>query len=120
MANIAMLGTGLIGMFYTMSLQAKRGRDKIVVVCGSNSEKTEACATEWGIPSWTTDYGDAIRRPDVDIVVVGLPNNLHKETVLLAAQEGKAIFCTKPLARTAAEAKEMLEAVEKAGVFHGY
>ena len=120
MANIAMLGTGLIGMFYTMSLQAKRGRDKIVVVCGHNPEKTQAFATKWGIPSWTTDYRDAIQRPDVDIVVVGLPNNLHKEVVVLAAQAGKAIFCTKPLGRNAAEAKEMLDAVEKAGVFHGY
>jgi predicted dehydrogenase len=120
MANIAMLGTGLIGMFYTMSLQAKRGRDKIIVVCGSNPEKTQAFATKWGIPSWTPDYRDAIQRPDIDIVVVGLPNNLHKEAVLLAAQAGKAIFCTKPLGRTAAEAKEMLDAVEKAGIFHGY
>ena len=40
--------------------------------------------------------------------------------MLLAAQARKAIFCTKPLGRNAAEAKEMLEAVEKAGVFHGY
>ncbi len=120
MANIALLGTGLIGMFYTMSLTAKRGRDNIVVVCGSQAEKTKAFAGNWGIPSWTTSYAEAIQRPDVDIVIVGLPNYLHKETVLLAAQAGKAIFCTKPLARTAAEAKEMLDAVEKAGVFAGY
>src|SRR5512137_2215814 len=103
MANIAMLGTGLIGMFYTMSLQAKRGRDKIVVVCGSNPSKTQAFAAKWGIPSWTTDYRDAVQRPDIDLVVVGLPNFLHQEAVLLAARAGKAVFCTKPLGRTAAE-----------------
>jgi len=40
--------------------------------------------------------------------------------VMLAVAAGKGILCTKPLARTAKEAKEMLEAVEKAGVFHGY
>jgi predicted dehydrogenase len=89
-------------------------------VCGSHPEKTQAFATKWGIPSWTTDYRDAVQRPDIDIVVVGLPNYLHKEVVLLAAQAGKAIFCTKPLGRNAAEAKEMLDAVEQAGVFHGY
>jgi predicted dehydrogenase len=49
-----------------------------------------------------------------------LPNNLHKEAALMAAQAGKAVLCTKPLARNAAEAKEMLDAVEAAGVFHGY
>ena len=51
---------------------------------------------------------------------MGLPNDLHHEVVLKAAAAGKAILCTKPLARSAEEAKEMLEAVEKAGVFAGY
>ncbi len=120
MANIAMLGTGLIGMFYTMSLTAKRGRDKIVTVCGSNPEKTRAFAEKWNIPNWTTSLAEAVHHPDVDIVIIGLPNNLHQEAVLLSVQAGKAIFCTKPLGRNAAEAQVMLEAAEKAGVFHGY
>ena len=54
------------------------------------------------------------------LVIVGLPNDLHKEAVLAAAAAGKAVLCTKPLGRNAAEAMEMLEAVEQAGVFHGY
>jgi len=120
MANIAMLGTGLIGMFYTMSLTAKRGRDQIAVVCARRADETSAFAQKWGIPHWTTSIAEAVQRPDVDVVIVGLPNYLHREAVLLAAQAGKAIFCTKPLGRTAAEAQEMLAAVEKAGVFHGY
>ncbi len=53
-------------------------------------------------------------------MVVGLPNHQHKEAVKLAAQAGKAVLCTKPLARNAGEARDMLEIVEKAGVFHGY
>jgi predicted dehydrogenase len=120
MANIAMLGAGLIGMFYTMALTAKRGRDKIRVVCGREVGEIKAFAEKWGIPKWTTSIAEAVRDPEVDVVVIGLPNNLHKEAALLAARAGKAVLCTKPLARTAAEAKEMLEAVEKAGVFHGY
>ena len=62
----------------------------------------------------------AIEDPTTDVVIVGVPNNLHKEAVLLAARAGKPVLCTKPLGRTAAEALEMLEAVEKAGVFAGY
>ena len=120
MANIAMLGTGLIGSFYTTTLLGKRGRDKIRVVCAKSEEETKAFADRWGIAAWTTDMAEAIQRPDVDVVVVGLPNHLHREAVLLAAHAGKAVLCTKPLGRNAAEAKEMLEAVEKAHVFHGY
>ena len=71
MANIAMLGTGLIGMFYTMSLTAKRGRDKIVVVCGNNPDKTQAFAVKWGIPRDTvkravTSNAAAFLKPALD------------------------------------------------------
>jgi predicted dehydrogenase len=120
MANIAMLGTGLIGLFYTMTLTAKRGRDKIVTVAGRQPEKTQAFAEKWGIPHWTTNFVEAIQRPEVDLVVIGLPNYLHLEAGLAAAQAGKGILCTKPLARNAAEARQMLDAVERAGVFAGY
>jgi predicted dehydrogenase len=56
----------------------------------------------------------------VDTVVIGLPNYLHKKAALLAAEAGKAVLCTKPLAMSGSEALEMLQAVERAGVFHGY
>jgi predicted dehydrogenase len=62
----------------------------------------------------------AVNNPEVDIVVVALPNNLHMEAVLMAVEAKKAVLCTKPLGRNASEAKIMLEAVEKAGLFNGY
>ena len=120
MHKIALLGTGLIGRFYTMSLLGYRGRDEIVVVCAIGPGEAERFAKEFGIPRWTTDMADAIRDPEVDTVIVGLPNFLHKKAVLLAAEAGKNVLCTKPLATNATDALEMLEAVEKAGVFHGY
>lgn len=120
MHKIAMLGAGLIGRFYTSTLLGFRGRDQVKVVCASTMDDAGAFAKEFGIPQATTDIAEAIRNPEVDTVVVGLPNYLHKQAVLLAAEAGKAVLCTKPLAMNGAEALEMLEAVEKAGVFHGY
>jgi predicted dehydrogenase len=120
MANIAMLGTGLIGHFYTTSLHGKRGRDRVVAVHGRDPAKTKAFAEKWAIPLATTSLAEAVSGPDVDLVVVGLPNHLHLEAVRAAAAAGKAVLCTKPLARGAEEARAMLDAVEKAGVFHGY
>ncbi|HYN03514.1 MAG TPA: Gfo/Idh/MocA family oxidoreductase [Vicinamibacteria bacterium] len=120
MANVAMLGTGLIGLFYTMSLHGKRSRDKVVVVHGRDPEKTRAFAQKWGIPRWTTSLEEAVSAADVELVVIGLPNHLHLEAVQAAARAGKGVLCTKPLARTAAEARQILDLVEKAGVFHGY
>ena len=120
MHKIAMLGTGLIGRFYTMSLQNFRGKDEVVVACSSKPENAEKFAKEFGIPRWTADIAKAVQDPEVDTVIVGLPNYLHKQAITLAAEAGKAILCTKPLATSGAEAFEILQIVEKAGVFHGY
>jgi predicted dehydrogenase len=120
MHKIAMLGAGLIGRFYTMSLQGYRGKDEIRVVSAVTDEEAAAFAKEFNIPRSTSDIARAIRDPEVDTVIVGLPNHLHKKAVLLAVEAGKTVLCTKPLAMSGPEALEMLEAVEKAGVFHGY
>ena len=61
-----------------------------------------------------------VKDPDTDVVIIGLPNDLHVEAVSLAASAGKAVLCPKPLGHTAAEAKQMLQAVKSAGVFAGY
>jgi len=118
--SIAMLGTGLIGDFYTMTLHGQRGADRVRVVYSRSEERGRAFSERWGIPEQTTSIQAAIDHPDVDVVVVALPNHLHEEAVTAVAKAGKAVLCTKPLGRTAAEAQRMLAAVEKAGVFAGY
>ena len=120
MHKVTMLGTGLIGMFYTMTLQGQRSRDKVQIVYSRSEERAHKFAQDWNIPDWTTDMEKAITDPDTDVVVIGIPNNLHQEAALLATEAGKAVLCTKPLGRNAVEAKSMLDAVEQAGVFHGY
>jgi predicted dehydrogenase len=118
--SITMLGTGLIGDFYTATLHGQRGRDRVQVVYSRSQERGEAFRERWGIPVSTTSLQQAIESPDTDVVVVALPNHLHEEAIALTAAAGKAVLCTKPLGRTAEEARRMLESVEKAGVFGGY
>lgn len=118
--KVALLGTGLIGTFYTMSIHGLRSRDEVIMVYSRSSERGKKFALENGIPNWTTNLQEAVSHPEVDAVIVGLPNNLHKEAIFAAANAGKAVLCTKPLARNAEEAWEILQKVEEAGVFHGY
>lgn len=120
MHNVTMLGTGLIGLFYTMTIHNNRSADRVTCVYSRTEERAQQFASEWNIPRWTTDMAAAIQDPKTSVVVIGLPNNLHEEAVRLAVETGKAILCTKPLGRTAAEAKRILDMVESAGVFHGY
>ncbi len=118
--KITMLGSGFIGRFYTATLHKQRGPDRVHHVYSRREETAKNLATDWNIPKWTTDMAEAVNDPETDVVIIGLPNNLHQQAVEMAVEAGKAIMSTKPLGRTAAEAKAMLDAVEKAGVFHGY
>ena len=120
MSQITLLGTGLIGSFYAETLHGNRRRDRIGVVYSRTEERAQEFATKWDVPTATTDMLRAIDDDATEVVLIALPNHLHEQAVLAAAKAGKAILCTKPLGRNAAEALRMLAAVEKAGVFHGY
>jgi len=120
MLRIAVLGTGFIGRFYTESIHGKRSRDRVQVVYGRDTERAKAFAEQHGVARFTTSIEEAVSAEDVDAVIIGLPNHMHEAAVLAAAEAGKAVLCTKPLGRNATEALRMLEAVEKAGVFHAY
>ena len=95
--HIAMLGTGLIGDFYTMTLHGGRSRDRVAVVYSRSTERGAAFQQRWDVPASTTSIDDAVDHPDVDTVVIGLPNHMHEEAVAAAVAAGKAVLCTKPL-----------------------
>ena len=119
--TITMLGTGLIGDFYTTTLHGQRGRDHVRVVFSRTRRARRGVQRALVDPRAHDGHEGGHRAPGrPDVVVVGLPNYLHEEAVGLAAAAGKAVLCTKPLGRTADEARRMLETVEKAGVFGGY
>lgn len=118
--SITMLGTGLIGGFYTMTMHGRRGRDRVRVAYSRSEDRGRAFADQWDIPESTTSLEDAINHPDTDVVVVALPNFLHEDVIGLVADAGKAVLCTKPLARNADEARRILDKVESAGIFAGY
>ncbi|WP_341228331.1 Gfo/Idh/MocA family oxidoreductase [uncultured Arcticibacterium sp.] len=120
MQKLAILGSGFISEFYASSILGQRSKDEIIIAASRSEESTKKFAEKFNIPEYSTDLKKAINHPDVSIVVIGLPNYLHLETVLACAKAGKGVICTKPLGRNAAEALQMLRAVEKTGVFHGY
>jgi predicted dehydrogenase len=120
MQRISMLGSGFIGRFYADSLQGYRNRDKIVSIYSRREESASKFARDYQVEHVTTDMESSIAHPDVDVVCIALPNHLHEEAVMLCCKHKKAVITTKPLGRNAAEAKRMLEAVEKAGIFNGY
>ena len=120
MQRITMLGSGFIGRFYAESLQGQRSKDKIVSVYSRREESAKKFAQDYKVEHWTINMEESIAHPDVDVVCIALPNNLHEAAVMLCCKHKKAVMTTKPLGRNAAEAKHMMEAVESAGIFNGY
>jgi predicted dehydrogenase len=116
--RIGMLGSGFIGEFHADGLRYVPNA-RVVANYGAGADRREAFAERFGSrPMATIEAVSA--DPEVDLVVVSLPNQLHLEAVRAAAANGKGVACTKPLGRNAQEAVDMLAAVEAAGVFHAY
>lgn len=118
--KIAMLGSGFIARFYAESICSQRRKDNLISVYSRNAANAKAFAEKYNCIHYTTSMHEAISHPDVDVVIVSLPNDLHEEAILACAKAGKHVLCTKPLGRTAKEAEVMLKAVEDAGIFGGY
>jgi predicted dehydrogenase len=87
-------------------------------ICGRDQEATAEAARRFGYRNTYSSWEEMLGNDNVQVLDNGGPNNVHAAPSIAAAEAGKHIICEKPLARTAAEAKPMLEAVQKAGVKH--
>ena len=85
-------------------------------ICGRDQEATAEAARRFGYRNTYSSWEDMLRNDNVQVLDNGGPNNVHAAPSIAAAEAGKHIICEKPLARTAEEAKTMLDAVNKAGV----
>ena len=88
-----------------------------VAFCDIIPERAENTAKKYGAPDVLicTDYHDVLARPDIDVIQVCTPNSSHAEITVAALEAGKQVMCEKPMAKTAAGAKLMLEAAKKTG-----
>jgi len=122
--RIGVLGCGFMGRAHSNAwLQVNhfypREHKPVLKACYAREEdkpKLEEFAAKWGYESMETDWRKIVERDDIDLVDICAPNFLHHDMVIAAAEAGKVIVCEKPLAMSVAEAKEMVAAVEKAGV----
>lgn len=102
-----------LGMFFDPGAEVCRR-----AICGRDEKWVAESARKYGWESYETSWERLVGRDDIDIIDITSPSDTHKEVAVAAAKNGKHIFCEKPLALTTDDAREMLEAAERAGVKH--
>lgn len=88
-------------------------RSELVAVASRSKEKAEAYAREWDIPRPHPSYEALFSDPDLDVIFNPLPNSLHAEWTIRAADAGKHVLCEKPLALTEEECRAMIAAAQR-------
>src|SRR6266545_4743328 len=120
--NVGMIGYGFMGRAHSNAYAKVNHffdleyRPILKAVCARNADRAKAFQAKWGYESVETDWRKLIERKDIDLVDICVPNNLHAEIALAAAQAGKMILCEKPLAMNGPEGQKMIDAVERAKV----
>lgn len=89
---------------------------EVAAIASRDEEKVKSTAGSLGIPVAYSSYEALLEDDSIDAVYIPLPNHLHKEWTIRAAEAGKHVLCEKPFALNAAEAEEMVAACGKAGV----
>ncbi len=120
--GIGLIGAGFMGRCHAIGLRAVHGIfgadivPSLELLADVDAGAAEQAAKALGFARSTNDWRALVRDPAVDLVHITTPNVLHKPMALAAIAAGKAVYCEKPLAPSAADAFEMADAAEAAGV----
>ena len=118
--RVAVIGTGFMGRMHAHAWRTaprffELDREpRVVVLAGSDADRTAAAAERYGIGESSADWRATIAREDVDVVDVCTPGDTHAEIALAALEAGKHVLCEKPLANDPADADRMAAAAQDA------
>lgn len=120
--GVGLIGTGYMGKTHALAyrnVQAVMGGlpgIRLKTLCDTPADKAAQMAAQFGFEQGTDDWRSLLDDPDIHIVSVTTPNQLHKEMALALIEAGKHVWCEKPMALTLDDAKQMEAAARKAGV----
>ena len=114
---IKRLRAGVIGTGWWADLEhlpglQSRADVEVTALCGRSPDRLSALADKFGVPDRFTDWRELIARGGLDLVAIVTPNVLHHPVAMAAIEGGLHVLCEKPLALTAAQAREMAAAAE--------
>jgi len=120
--RVGLIGSGFMGKAHVFGFAAAERvfdlpfRVELAVIADATMAQAEAARAALGFARASDDWRSMVADPDIDLVDITAPNALHKEMALAAIAAGKHVYCEKPLAPLAADARAMADAAEAAGV----
>jgi myo-inositol 2-dehydrogenase/D-chiro-inositol 1-dehydrogenase len=120
--NVGMIGYSFMGRAHSNAFRQVNQffdlpyRPVLKAACARNADAVQQFAAQWGYETVETDWRKLVARNDIDVIDIAAPNDMHHDIAIAAAQAGKMVLCEKPLGRSAAESRQMVDAVERAGV----
>jgi predicted dehydrogenase len=113
----AVIGTGAIGRYHIEGFQ-KHPQAEVVAICDINQKRRQEAADKFNVARQVEDYRELLKDKSIDVISVALPNALHAEVSIAALKAGKHVMLDKPMATSAKEGKQILDAwKEKKVVF---
>jgi predicted dehydrogenase len=116
--RVAVIGTSWYADALHLPSITSHPNATVTAICGRDPARAGAMASKFNIPHIYADYRELIRSGLVDAVVIATPDDLHHAMTLAAVDAGLHVICEKPLALNAADAREMAERADAAGVKH--
>lgn len=113
--RIGILGTGIIIRDYHLPILKNHPKAQVVAAANVHPDSLRRLAAEQGIPRAYTDLQAMADDPEIDAVVIGLPNYLHAPVTIQMLEAGKHVLCEKPMALSVTEGQEMIAASRRTG-----
>ena len=114
--KVAVIGVGFMGGTHIQSL--RRLGIEVYGVAGISEAEAEKAANDFSIPKWYKNFDEAISDPEIDVVHLCTPNNMHFSQAKKALEVGKHVFCEKPLAMSVTESQELVDLAKKRNLFN--
>ena len=120
--RVGLIGSGFMGRAHAYALAAASKifdlpiEPQLEVLADVDDETAARAAAALGFSRSTGDWRALVEDPEIDLIDITAPNKFHREMALATISAGKPVYCEKPLAPNAAEAKEMVDAADARGV----
>lgn len=113
--RLAIVGAGIMGADHARIFAERLPGVEVRVICDQDRTRAQRLADTWGAADVITEAEAAIRRQDIDAVVIASPDFTHAPSSLACIRAGKAVLCEKPLSQSSKECREVIEAEIRVG-----